>query len=72
MEKWLCIALAGEPSVEGIKVCQMACRSIGKAWRRRKGKPRGALRGKACLLSMCMSLPSLIDANTLAWMVVIA
>jgi hypothetical protein len=36
--KWVVHCLAGEPSVEGIKVCQMACHSIGKAWRRRKGK----------------------------------
>ena len=44
-----------EATVEEIKVCQMAGRSIGKAWQRREGKPRDALCRKLayCLCCVC-------------------
>jgi hypothetical protein len=46
--------LIGVHIVEGIKVCQTAGRSIGKAWQRVKGKPRDALcRKLACCLCVC-------------------
>jgi hypothetical protein len=46
----------GFDGVEGIKGCQMAGRSIGKAWQREKGMPRGTSCRKfaCCVRYLCL------------------
>jgi hypothetical protein len=54
--------------VEGIKGCQMTGRSLGRAWQLEEGEnPKTRCVGNLLVVSVCVSLLSLIDAERQSW-----